>query len=181
MKRHVSFIHGAGAGAHAADSKLAASLQTELGADWEVACPAMPEERPEYPLWKAEIARACAHLKHRAFFVGHSFGGSLLLKYLSEEPTLPPTAGVFLIAAPYWGPGGWSGDEYALNELRASKLPGQVPVFLYHGSDDSVVPVDHLALYRQKLPQARLRELVGRDHQLNDDLTETARDILGLV
>jgi hypothetical protein len=37
------------------------------------------------------------------------------------------------------------------------------------------------ALYRQKLPQARARELVGRDHQLNDDLSEAARDMLGLV
>src|SRR5690349_11392479 len=107
MKRSVLFIHGAGAGAHEADSKLAASLQAELGADWSVVCPKLPEERPDYRLWKAEIARACAHWTERTFFVGHSFGGSLLLKYLAEEPSAPPAAGIFILAAPYWGPGGW--------------------------------------------------------------------------
>jgi hypothetical protein len=44
-----------------------------------------------------------------------------------------------------------------------------------------VVPFAHLALYRQKLPQARVRELVGRGHQLDDDLSEVARDLLGLT
>jgi hypothetical protein len=37
------------------------------------------------------------------------------------------------------------------------------------GSDDPEVPFAHLALYHQKLPQARVRELAGRDHQLDDD------------
>ncbi len=50
MTKRVPFIHGAEAGAHEADAKLAAALQTDLGADWEVVCPKMPEERPEYPL-----------------------------------------------------------------------------------------------------------------------------------
>jgi uncharacterized protein len=178
--RHVLFVHGAGAGAHEADSKLGAALQAELGAGWKVACPKMPEERPEYRLWKAEIARALAHWTEPGFFVGHSFGGSLLLKYLSEEPTTP-TAGIFIIAAPYWGQGGWSGDEFALSEGFASKLPKHAPVFLYHSRDDEEVPFAHLALYRQKLPRAFVRELSGRGHQLDEDLRETARDILGLV
>lgn len=180
MKRRVLFIHGAGAGAHEADGKLAASLQTKLGADWEVACPKMPEERPEYPLWRVDIARACAPCADRTIVVGHSFGGSLLLKYLSEELTPPPIAGLFIISAPYWGSGGWSSDEFALKDDFASKLPRQAPVFLYHGRDDGEVPFAHLALYSQKLPQAHVRELAGRDHQLNDDLSETARDILDL-
>src|ERR1041384_4570361 len=92
-KRRVLFIHGAGPGAHEADSKLAASLQSELGTDWDVACPKLPEKRPEYPLWAAQIGRAYAKWEGPVFFVGHSFGGSLLLKYLAEEPKQPSTAG----------------------------------------------------------------------------------------
>lgn len=179
--RQVLFIHGAGPGAHEADSKLAASLQSELGGGWDVACPKLPEDRPEVQLWTSELSKACACCHQPVFFVGHSFGGSLLLKYLSEEPTPPRTAGIFIIAAPYWGAGGWSGQQYALSDDFASKLPRQARVFLYQGRDDSVVPFAHLALYREKLPQAQVRELVGRDHQLNDDLSETARDIQGLV
>jgi predicted alpha/beta hydrolase family esterase len=180
-KRRVLFIHGAGPGAHEADSKLAASLQSELGADWEVVCPKLPEKRPEYPLWAAQIARAAAKWDEPVFFVGHSFGGSLLLKYLSEQPTGPSAAGIFIIAAPYWGSGGWSGEEFALKKDFASSLPKNAPVFLYQGRDDNEVPFAHLALYREKLPRAQVRELPGRDHQLNDDLSETARDMLELA
>jgi hypothetical protein len=39
MKRRVLFVHGAGPGAHEADSKLAALLAAGLGAGWDVACP----------------------------------------------------------------------------------------------------------------------------------------------
>jgi uncharacterized protein len=180
-KRHVLFIHGAGAGAHEADSKLAASLQSGLGNDWEVVCPKLPEKRPDYPLWAAQIARACAKWKDPVFFVGHSFGGSMLLKYLSEEPAKASTAGIFIISAPYWGRGGWSGEDFELKNDFASKLPKQAPIFLYQGRDDNEVPFAHLGLYREKLPQARVRELVGRDHQLNDDLSETAQDMRGLA
>jgi predicted alpha/beta hydrolase family esterase len=179
-KRHVLFIHGAGEGAHEADSKLAASLQSGLGPDWDVVCPKLPEKRPEYPLWAAQIARACAKLDEPVFFVGHSFGGSLLLKYLSERPAGPSAAGIFVVAAPYWGSGGWSGEEFELKQDFASKLP-HAPVFLYQGRDDNEVPFAHLALYREKLPRAQVRELAGRDHQLNDDLSETARDMLQLA
>ena len=35
----------------------------------------------------------------------------------------------------------------------------------------------HLDLYRKAIPQAHLRRLGGRDHQLDNDLSEVAQDI----
>lgn len=172
------FIHCAGASAHEADSKLAASLQSELGADWDVECPKLPEERPEYQLWTADIRKACARCNQPTFFVGHSFGGSLLVKYLSEEPTPPPTAGIFIIAAPYWGRGRLVGRGVRAEPGFRVEASEAGAGFSLSGRNDSVVPFAHLAPYREKLPQARVCELSGRDHQLNDDLSETAREIL---
>jgi hypothetical protein len=45
---------------------------------------------------------------------------------------------------------------------------------------DKIVPFSHLDLYATALPQAFTRRLAGRDHQLNNDLSEVARDIRGL-
>jgi hypothetical protein len=42
------------------------------------------------------------------------------------------------------------------------------------------VPFAHLALYRQKLPQAAVCEIVSGGHQLNNDLTVVAKDIKSL-
>jgi hypothetical protein len=63
----------------------------------------------------------------------------------------------------------------------AATLPRGLPVFLYHGREDEIVPCSHLELYAQALPQAIVRALDGRNHQLNDDLTEVADDIKRLA
>jgi hypothetical protein len=46
--------------------------------------------------------------------------------------------------------------------------------------DDEWVPFAHLALYAEKVPQARFREFDERGHQFEDDLSEVAHDILSL-
>jgi pimeloyl-ACP methyl ester carboxylesterase len=60
-------------------------------------------------------------------------------------------------------------------------LPPNVPVLLYHGDQDATVPIAHLDLYRKALPRAHVRRLRGRDHQLNNDLTEVANDLRELL
>jgi uncharacterized protein len=58
-----------------------------------------------------------------------------------------------------------------------SKLPKSAGIFLYHSRDDETVPFEHLELYARMLPQATVRKLEGRGHQLNNDLSEIAEDI----
>jgi predicted alpha/beta hydrolase family esterase len=178
MKRHVLFVHGGGEGAHEADEKLAASLRDALGVGYDVRSPKMPNEgSPEVGAWKGKIAGELATMDGEAILVGHSVGAHMLLKYLSEEEVEKPIAGMFLVAAPYAGTGGWELEEDALPEDFASKLPEGLPVFLYHGRDDEEVPFGHLALYEAKLPRATVRASDGRGHQFGDDLSEVARDV----
>ncbi len=178
MKRQLLFVHGGGEGAYEEDRKMAASLQDALGSGYEVLCPKMPDEdSPQYGAWRDRIASELAELDGEVFLVGHSLGASILLKYISEEKTVTPIAGMFLVAPPYWGVEDWEVDEYVLREDFASKLPEELPVFFYHSRDDQWVPFAHLALYEEKLPQATIHEFDGRGHQFNDDLSEVARDI----
>jgi predicted alpha/beta hydrolase family esterase len=178
VKRQVVFIHGGGQEAFEEDKKLATSLQDVLGASYDVRYPEMPDaDSPEYEAWKERIAKELATLDGEGILVGHSLGGSILLKFLSEENVENPVAGLFLIAVPFWGAADWEVSEYALQDGFASKLPRELPVFLYHSRDDDVVPFAHLALYTEKLAQPTIREFDGRGHQFNDDLTEVARDI----
>jgi uncharacterized protein len=181
MKRQVLFIHGGGQGAYEADKELAANLRDELGAAYDVRCPEMPdEESPEYEAWKEEIEQELAMLDGEVILVGHSLGALILLKYVSEVKMGKPVAGLFLVATPYVGTGGWEFEEDALREDFAAKLPLRLPVFLYHSHDDEVVPFAHLALYEAKLPQATIHEFDGRGHQFDNDLSEVARTIKSL-
>jgi hypothetical protein len=137
----------------------------------------MPDEdSPRSDAWKREILRLLEPLEGPVILVGHSLGGSILFKLLSEEPVSARIAGVFGIAVPDWGAQGWDVAEYALREGFASHLP-DCPIVLYHSRDDEIVSFDHLALYKAAAPQIITREADGRDHQYNEDLTDVAADI----
>jgi predicted alpha/beta hydrolase family esterase len=178
VRERVLFIHGGGDGAYEVDRKLAESLQHALGAAYAVRYPKMPDEdRRVYEAWKERIAEELDALEGEVILVGHSLGGSILLKYLSEEEVEKPIAGLLLVATPYWGVEDWEVGEYALPEDFASKIPKEVSMFLYHSRDDEVVPFAHAALYAQKLPRATVRVFDGRGHQFDDDLSEVAQDI----
>ena len=109
--------------------------------------------------------------------IGHSVGGSILLKYLSEEEVKKPIAGLFLLAAPSWDEDQWNFDDLKLPRNIAEKLASIPRIFLYHSRDDVVVPFAHLALHAARLPQATIREVDGKGHQFGNDITDVARDI----
>lgn len=183
MAKPVLLIHGGGTGAHEEDAKLADSLRTELGPAYEVRYPAMPnEDEPDYNLWRRDILREMRAMGQGAIVVGHSIGASVLIRMLADRGPRPPIAGVFLVASPFWYDHEfWRWDEVALPDDAADRYPSDVPLFLYHGDDDEVVPVTHLDMHAKVFPKATVRRLRGRNHQLNDDLSEVARDIEGLT
>lgn len=179
-KGQVLFIHGAGGEAFEEDGALVQSLREELGPEFVVEYPEMPDaDAPEFGKWSDRISHDLSALDDGVILVGHSFGGSMLLKHLSEERVETSVAGVFLFATPYWGTEDWEVD-YKLREDFPEALPKEVPIFLYHSRDDEVVPFAHLALYAGKLPHATVREFDVRGHQFGDDLSEMAGDIAGL-
>ena len=183
MKKSVLFIHGAGQGAYEEDGLLVASLQNSLGSAYVVRYPKMGnEESPGYADWKAQIAAELATLYDEVILVGHSVGGSVLVKYLSEGRVEKPIAGLFLIATPFWGADEfWKWDEARLPQDAATKLASIPRIFLYHSRDDEIVPFAHLGLNAAKLPQATIREVDGHGHLFGNDLAIVAGDITSIA
>jgi predicted alpha/beta hydrolase family esterase len=183
MTIQVLFLQGGGAGTYDDwDSKLVDSLRRELGSDYEVRYPRMPDEGdPDFGRWAMALRQELGELDDDAVLVGHSFGGTVIALGLSRDPSVRPLAGIFLIAPPFFGEGGWSSDEVAFGPDLGAKLPSGTPVRLYQGDLDGDVSPEHLDLYAKAIPQAKARKLAGRDHQLNDDLSEVAADIRELV
>ena len=181
--KQVLFIQGGGEGAHDEwDNKLVDSLRQNLGAAFDVRYPRMPNEKePDYPMWKTAITEAMAGLDDGAVAVGHSIGGTILLSALAETPPKRMLAGVFLIAAPFVGTGGWSIEEIRPMADLGARLPPKMPIHLYHGTEDDTAPIAHVGLYAGAIPSAIVHRLRGRDHQLNDDLSEVAADLRTLI
>lgn len=182
MTTKVLFVQGGGEGAHACDLKLARSLEKGLGAGYRVLYPKMPNESdPNYPAWKQRMGEELRKLGDGTIVVAHSIGASILLKMLAEDELDHALRGVFIVAAPFLhAREGWQWKEAELPANAAKKLPPSLPMFLYHGREDEVVPFSHFTLHARTFPQAVARALDGRNHQMNDDLSEVARDIRGL-
>lgn len=182
MAKQVLFVQGGAEGAYKDDARLAESLRSNLGPNYQVRYPAMPNEAdPDYQSWKRSILRGVQEMGEGAILVGHSIGASVLIRMLADRVPRPSIAGVFLIAGPFWHDNEfWRWDEVALPDDAADHYPRDVPLFLYHGDKDEVVPVSHLDMYAKALPDAVVRRLPGRNHQLNGDMTEVARDIASL-
>ncbi|MFG1658399.1 alpha/beta fold hydrolase [Micromonospora chersina] len=177
--RQILFIQGGGAGAHDEwDDKLCDSLRRELGDGYEVRYPRMPDEDdPSYARWSAAIRREMAALDGGAVVVGHSVGATILVHALGERPPEQEIRTIVLVAAPFVGAGGWPGDEFELPHDLGARLPRGVPVHVFHGLRDETAPPSHADLYVRAIPQAQLHLLPGRDHQLNNDLSEVAKTI----
>ena len=162
--------------------ELARYVEKSLGGEFDVVAPEMPdaESDPRYDLWRDAVAEQLARVDGQVVLVGHSFGGSVLLKYLAEGPPPAPVAGLFLVAVPWWGPEGWDYEDFAPPADFASRLP-RTPVFLYHSREDPHVPFDHLSLYEKQLPNATSRPIEGTQHSFTDGLPALVEDIRRLV
>lgn len=138
------------------------------------------ENAPDFG-WIQQIDEAVSGVRQPLILVGHSFGASMILKYLTENPVSQTIAGVFLLATPFW-----SGSEAWQAGLKlmagfAGKLPPSLPIFFYHCHDDEEVPFTHFGKYREQIAGARFREPEAGGHQFNKDLALVAGDIKALT
>ncbi|MBZ4191991.1 alpha/beta hydrolase [Niabella beijingensis] len=183
MSKQVLFIQGGGDDGFTADAPLAASLQEALGAAYQVHYPQVQADEIIMEVarqWLHHIDKQIAAASDGLILTGHSLGGSMLLKYLSENTVRITIAGVFLVAPPYWnGDQDWV-QPLKLQEGFPAQLPKDIPLFFYQCRDDEVVPFDHFTRYRQQLPRSVFRELPSGGHQFNDDLSIVATDIESL-
>ncbi len=181
MRKQVLFIHGGGDEGDVCDARMVSALQAALGQDYEIIYPPMPweDKTPDFG-WGRGIGTEIEKLSDNAFWVGHSLGASMLLKWLSENKTSKKPAGIFLLAPPFWsGHEPWK-QGIKLQKDFAANLPKNNRIFFYHCQDDEVVTLQQLAIYRQELPEATFRDLQNGGHQLDNNLKWVAKDIKDL-
>ncbi|MFG6114930.1 alpha/beta fold hydrolase [Halobacillus sp. MO56] len=180
MKKQVLFIHSAGPQeGKQGSSHIIAYLQKSISADYHFFSPAMPDpENPSYALWKDVLKEKLSELKGNVILIGHSLGGSVLLKYLSEEYCDLSISGLIVMGTPYWGlDKEWPSKEFELSDDFASTLPQISQIYLYHSRNDKVVPFSHFEHYAYKLPHAKTRTFKYYGHLFHGDLPELVHDI----
>jgi uncharacterized protein len=180
-KQPILFVQGAGDMQQPDGSgRLAAYLASELGDRYRVIAPEMPEAdtNPHYRPWRDRIDKELDAINEDVIIVGHSFGGSVVLKCLAEGSHERIQA-LFLISTPDWGPDGWAYEEFAVPDDVGARLPTS-KIFLYHSREDPEVPFAHLTYYQERLPTATVRAIPGSEHSFLEGLPVLVDDIRSL-
>ena len=179
----ILFIHSAGEqGGDHGSSHLADYIKDSLGSGFKMKFPEMPDpENPIYKKWKEAISEVMETLDGPLILIGHSLGGSILLKYLSDEKCDKPIKALFLIAVPFWGKKDWEIEEFLLEPGFEEKIKTIPDIFLYHSQDDKWVPFSHLIQYAKKLPEAGTRKIEGAEHEFFYGLPELIADIKSIT
>jgi uncharacterized protein len=136
---------------------------------------------PSYERWKLELERLLPGGESPPILIGHSLGGSVLLKYISEHEPRVAAAALFVVAAPYWGSANWKMEEFVLREGFAHSLPNALKVYLYQSRDDEMVSMEHLSRYSKAIPRATVRVLDGGGHLFKDGLPQLTEDVTALA
>lgn len=177
-KKKILFAHCGGAQGNQGSFGLVSTLRSSLSNNYEIRYPVIEDpEDPTYEMWYNLFKVEFKKLNEPIILVGHSLGASMILKYLSEEKPDIEISGVFLVAAPFWGRGGWDINEFKFQRNFQLALKRINKMFLYQCENDTIVPFEHLAIYKKAFPQATVRELAGTDHLFSHGIPELVLDI----
>lgn len=159
------------------------SLREDLGDDFEVFMPSMPnKQNAKYLEWKIWFERHFEYVRDGVDLVGWSQGGWFLAKYLIENETPFAVRRLILLAAPFVTEdfGGEDGGDFAFNTARAGELEARAEkIFVIHSTDDPVVPYRHAEQYAAALPKAKLLTFTDKNHFLVAEFTELVALIKG--
>ena len=160
------FLHGAGG--FETDRALADALGAAL--DCPAHLPHLPDDDMTVAAWAAAVRAELDRIADDDLVAAHSFGATILLHVLAENPPRPVRAS--LLATPDWSPAGWDVAQYAFTGPE----PGAA-LTLHHCRDDPEVPFDHLARNRAVLPTATVREYPSGGHQFDGLAGRVAADL----
>jgi uncharacterized protein len=180
QRQQILFAHSAGTqeGPGEGSFDFVSQLKSALAKDYEIHYPIIDDpEAPTYEMWRTMFDDALRKISKPLILIGHSLGGSMLLKYLSKEQPDTDITALFLVATPAWGKRDWKVAEFMLRKDFQKSL-GNIPrIYLYHCINDEIVPFDHLNFYTKAFPMATVRALDGNDHAFANGLPELVADI----
>lgn len=158
-----------------------AYLDKHLGRDFEISRPRMPNpDNAQYLEWKLNFENYIKLLRDGVVLIGVSMGGIFLAKYLSENKFPKKISALILVSAPYDASlaGEYYGGGFKLKSDLSLIEKNCKNVNLFFSSNDEVVPLVHAEKYADKLKEAKIFVLDGKNGHFR---VETFPEIVKLI
>ena len=161
------------------------SLQAELGNNYQVILPPMPNrENAKYEEWKIWFERHFEYLSDGAVVMGCSQGAMFLGRYLTEN-TLPfKASAVYLMAAavPLSGEKHTDFGDFLIDLEKVGVITeNNDNVVIMHSKDDFVVPFHHGEALAAAMPEAEFIVYEDKNHFLIEEFPELVEKIKELA
>lgn len=152
-------------------------MSTELGDDYEILVPRMPNSNnAQYNEWKIYFSKIANVLNDEVVLIGNSLGGIFLAKYLSENTFPKKIRATILIAPPFDDIDSpddrWSLMDFTLHVSLAKCAEQGGKIYLVYSQDDPIVSFAQLKKYQQALPSAQIMVFDNRQHFLHETFPE---------
>jgi valyl-tRNA synthetase/predicted alpha/beta hydrolase family esterase len=148
-------------------------LQTDLKAqNIELIAPRLPsKDNAKYADWKIIFDKLIPFINSNSILVGHSLGGSFLLKYLSENNL--SCNSIHLLGTPKTGCFDFDTNDF-------DKLQN-LDINIYHSKDDFVVDYNKALELTKILPNAKFNSFENYNHFLIPSFPELTNNILSKI
>jgi predicted alpha/beta hydrolase family esterase len=144
-----------------------------LGDGWVCAFPRMPNEMSaHYKEWEWMFDKYTPFMKEGVVFVGHSLGANFLAQYLATR-TLPVSVAQLHLVA-----GCTRAGDFTIPSSLENMSSQCGEIYIYHSTDDPVVPFSAAEEYARLLPVAELVRFTDRGHFLGEEFPELIDRIL---
>ncbi len=135
---------------------------------WTVLRPQMPNDvNARYLEWEIYFDKVVPFLEDGVVLIGHSLGGTFLMKYLAMR-VLPITVHSIHLVAPSFGV---PDTTFSVHE-DISKVANLAQCTVYHSIDDTIVPYAETSAGMLRMPHAQLITFTDRGHFLSETFPE---------
>ena len=160
-------------------------LKEQLIWEYQMIKPDMPnKDMASYRAWKIWFEKIFPYLNDEDLvLVGHSLWWNFLMKYLWENNFPKKIKQLHLVAAVVDGSDRPADKQYlwdfAFDVTNIAKLEKLVEnIFIYHSTDDPVVPYSHAEKIKSYLPKAKLVTFTDRGHFSQTEFPELLENIM---
>lgn len=156
-------------------------LGNELGDDFDYVFPAMPNKyNAKYDEWKIWFEKVLDYADDSFILIGHSLGGTFLIKYLSENKISKKIEKLFLISSVISDPDHqrYQLDTFSVNKNLIKNISDRADqIILIHSKDDEEVPFCNFEELSEFLPNAKTITFEDRGHFMGTEFSELIEEI----
>ncbi len=160
-------------------------LKDELKLEYQTIKPDMPnKDMASYKARKIWFEKIFPYLNDEDLvLIGHSLGGMFLIKYLWENSFPKKIKQLYLISSVLDESDMSEEEKYAGDfayspEIISNLASKAEQIFIYHSTDDDIVPYSHAKKIAAYLPTAKLVTFTDRGHFSQPEFPELLENIL---